>query len=81
MTPLRYDWYDKNDGKTFKGITHNLEFIRIKQGMVGTVYDVNNPAKSQWWVINTQEELNECLDRLFNNNPIEITHGNFNITK
>jgi hypothetical protein len=81
MTPLRYDWYDNNDGKVFKGITYNLKFKRIIEGMVGTVYQINNPSNFQSFLINTQEELNECINRLFMDNPIEIIKGNHNITK
>jgi hypothetical protein len=38
MTPLSKDWYEKNDKKVFRGVNYDLEFIRIYQGMIGTVY-------------------------------------------
>lgn len=79
MTPLSKDWYEKNDKKVFRGVNYDLEFIRIHQGMIGTVYNKENPSKSEWYVINTQEELNQCLDRFFKDNSKELTNGNYNI--
>lgn len=79
MTPLSKDWYEKNDKKVFRGVNYDLEFIRIYQGMIGTVYNKENPSKSERYIINTQEELNKCLDRFFKDNSKELTNGNYNI--
>jgi hypothetical protein len=47
--------------------------------MIGTVYNKENPSKSERYIINTQEELNKCLDRFFKDNSKELTNGNYNI--
>ena len=80
-TPLSKDWFKNNHKKVFNGVDYDLEFIKIQQGMIGTVYNKENPSKSEWYVITTQEELNKVLDWFFRFNSKELTNGNYNITK
>ena len=78
-TPLSKDWFKNNHKKVFKGVNYDLEFIKVQQGMIGTVYNKENPSKSEWYVITTQEELNKVLDWFFRFNSKELTNGNYNI--
>jgi hypothetical protein len=77
MTRLRYDWYDKNDGKIMTGQTHNIKFVREDEGMKTSIVTVTGKTIHSM-IVNHQEELNLILDKFFELN--QFTTNN-NITK
>ena len=71
MTRLRYDWYDKNDDKVIIGLTHNIEFKRTNDGMIGKLVDVIDDSVVYEILINHQEELNDLFNQFSNYNSFD----------